>query len=52
MPNEVPVDLNGFWQLERPVARSKLETLTRDHSNYVETPSQLAQYSPSCTQML
>ena len=43
MPNEVPVDLNVFWQLERLVARSKLETLTRDHSNYVETPSQFAQ---------
>ena len=44
MPNEVPVGLNVFWQLERPaVARSKLETLTRDHLNYVETPSELAQ---------
>ena len=44
MPNEVPVGLNAFRQLERPaVARSKLKTLTRDHSNYVETPSQLAQ---------
>ena len=44
-PNEVPVGLNVSWQSERPVARSKLETLiaTRDHSNYVETPSQLAQ---------
>ena len=45
MQNEVPVGLNVSWQLERPVARSKnMHFSMRDHeSNYVETPSELAQ---------
>ena len=48
--NEVPVGLNVSWQLERSIVGAK--TLTRDHSNYIETPNELAQSSPDCTQTL
>ena len=48
--NEVPVGLNVSWQLERLIVGAK--TLTRDHSNYIETPNELAQSSPDCTQTL
>ena len=48
--NKVPVGLNVSWQLERLIVGAK--TLTCDHSNYIETPNELAQSSPDCTQTL
>ena len=43
--NKVPVGLNVSWQIERPVARlrSKKHLIMCDHSNYVETSSELTQ---------
>ena len=48
--NEVPVGLNVSWQLERSIVGAK--TLAHDHSNYIETPNELAQSSADCTQTL